>query len=59
MDSPAQKRAKAKYRKKVRTTMMQFYPNNETDAKIYAHIQKQPKKNQYLKSLVLRDMEQE
>ena len=59
MDTPAQKRAKANYRKKVRTVTLQFFPNNETDAKIYAHIQKQPKKNQYLKSLVLREMEQQ
>ena len=59
MDTPAQKRAKANYRKKVRTVTLQFFPNNEMDAKIYAHIKAQPKMNQYVKNLVLRDMEQE
>ena len=59
MDTPAQKRAKANYRKKVRTITMQFFPNNEDDAKVYTHIKAQPKMNQYLKNLVLRDMEQE
>ena len=59
MDTPAQKRAKANYRKKVRTVTLQFFPNNETDAKIYAHIKAQPKMNQYVKNLVLREMEQQ
>ena len=57
MDTPAQKRAKAKYRKQIRTITMQFFPNNEDDAKIYEHIKAQPKMNKYLKELVMRDIE--
>lgn len=56
MDTPAQKRAKAKYRKKVRAITMQFYPNNERDAKLLAHLKAQENTTQYLKSLVERDM---
>ena len=56
MDTPAQKRAKAKYRKKVRAITMQFYPNNERDAKLLAYLKAQENTTQYLKSLVERDM---
>lgn len=56
MDTPAQKRAKNNYQKKVKVFRLQFYPNNERDKELYAHIKAQPNTTQYLKSLIERDM---
>ena len=50
----AQNRAKQKYRKKVKQINIEFYP---TDADLLEHINKQPKKQTYIKDLIRADME--
>lgn len=51
----AQKRAKRKYQHdKVKTITLPFYPS---ESELWEHIQKQPVKAAYLKSLVRADME--
>jgi hypothetical protein len=52
----AQKRAKAKYRQKVNRLTIDFHP---TEADMWEHINKQPKKQTYIKDLVRRDMKGE
>ncbi len=52
----AQKRAKAKYRPKVKRLTLDFYP---TEADLITHIEKQPKKQTYIKDLVRKDMKGE
>lgn len=52
----AQKRAKAKYLTKVKRITVEFYP---TEADLIEHIEKQPKKQTYIKELVRQDMKGE
>lgn len=56
MKTEAQKRASAKYTKKVKQFNMKFYPNSELDQKIYEYMKTQDKINIYLKGLVAEDM---
>lgn len=54
MDSEAQKKAKAKYKaEKVKKMLLEFYP---TDAELLEHLNKQDKKQTYIKSLIREDM---
>lgn len=53
MPSEAQKKAVKKYREKVKQMTIQFYP---TEMDIYDHIQKQAKKQTYIKDLIREDM---
>ena len=53
MKTEAQKRAKANYLKKVKKVTVEFYPT-ETD--LIEHIEKQPKKQTYIKDLIREDM---
>lgn len=50
----AQKRAKAKYQQKVTRITIDFYP---TEADLIDHINKQPKKQTYIKQLIRDDIE--
>ena len=50
----AQKRAKAKYKSKAKRITIDFYP---TEQALLDHINKQPKKQTYIKDLVRADME--
>jgi hypothetical protein len=59
MDTPAQKRAKNNYQKKVKVIRLQFYPNNDADTEMYEFLKAQTNTTQFLKKLVKRDMEQE
>ena len=53
--SDAQKRASAKYiREKVNVFQVRFYPNDITE---WEWLQKQPNKNEYIRSLIREDME--
>jgi len=55
MASEAQLKANAKYVKEhTKTFSLRFYPK---DMDLYEHIQRQPKKAEYLKDLIRRDME--
>lgn len=57
MDSEAQKKAKAKYKaEKVKKILLEFYP---TDAELLEHLEKQPKKQTYIKNLIREDIEKE
>ena len=49
----AQKRAKAKYRQKTKRIYVDFYP---TEIALIEHIEKQPKKQTYIKNLIRKDM---
>lgn len=49
----AQKRAKKKYRGKVRRIYVDFYPS---EADLIEHIEKQPQKQTYIKDLIREDM---
>ena len=57
MDTPAQKRAKNNYQKKVKVFRLQFYPNNENDTAMYKHLKAQTNTTQYLKRLIKQDMQ--
>jgi hypothetical protein len=52
----AHKRAKKKYLPKVKRMMIEFYP---TEAELIAHIEKQPKKQTYIKDLIRADIKKE
>lgn len=52
----AQKRAKAKYKEKVNRLCVDFYP---TETALWEHLQNQPKKQTYIKDLILADMKGE
>lgn len=52
--SEAQQRALTKYKANVKRMTIDFPP---TDAELWEHIQKQPKKQTYIKSLIRADME--
>lgn len=57
MTSEAQKRAIQKYKaEKVKKVLLEFYPT-ETD--LVEHLQKQPKKQTYIKALIRADMKKE
>ena len=57
MDSEALKRAKAKYKsEKVKKVLLEFYP---TDAELLEHLEKQDKKQTYIKNLIREDMKKE
>lgn len=57
MDSEAKRRAKDKYKKeKVKRVLLEFYPT-ETD--LVDHLDKQEKKQTYIKTLIREDMEKE
>lgn len=49
----AQKRAKQKYQEKVKRFTVDFYP---TEADIYEQLQKQEKKQTYIKDLIRADI---
>lgn len=53
MTSDAQKKAVKKYKEKVKQMTIQFHPS-EMD--LYEHIQKQDKKQTYIKDLIRADM---
>ena len=50
----AEKNAKKKYRDKGQRLTMDFYPS---EAELWEHILKQPKKQTYIKDLIRADME--
>lgn len=50
---PTDRKARANYRKKVKKFQIEFYP---TEAELYEHINKQPKKQTYIKDLIRKDM---
>lgn len=54
MPSEAQKRANKNYRKKINRIMLDFSP---AEAELWEHIQKQPKKQTYIKDLIRSDIE--
>lgn len=55
--SEALKKARAKYKaEKVKKVLLEFYPT-ETD--LVEHLQKQPKKQTYIKALIRADMKKE
>ena len=54
MATEAQKKALEKYKANVKRLTVDFPP---TDAKLWEHIQKQPKKQTYIKDLIRADME--
>jgi hypothetical protein len=53
MTSEAQKKAVKKYKEKVKRLTVDFYP---TEMDLYDHIQKQAKKQTYIKDLIRADM---
>lgn len=55
MISDAQRRASEKYkREKTHSFSMRFFP---ADADVWAHLCKQPRKAEYVKALIRRDMD--
>ena len=57
METEARKRAKAKYKaEKVKKVLLEFYP---TDAELLEHLNKQDKKQTYIKDLIREDMKKE
>ena len=54
MTSDAQKKAVKKYKQKVNRITIDFSP---AEAALWEHIQKQPKKQTYIKDLIRADME--
>lgn len=50
-----EKKAKRKYLEKVKRILLEFYP---TEADLIEHIEKQPKKQTYIKNLIRKDMEE-
>ena len=53
MTSEAQKKAVKKYKEKVKRMTIDFAPSEE---ELYEHIQKQAKKQTYIKDLIRKDM---
>ncbi len=53
MTSEAQKKAVKKYKEKVKRLTIDFHPS---EADLYEHIQKQSKKQTYVKDLIRKDM---
>lgn len=56
MRSEAQKKADQKYKKKVKKMLLEFYP---TDAELLEHLEKQDKKQTYIKNLIREDIKKE
>ena len=56
MASESQKKALAKYKAKVKRFTLDFPPS---DVELWEHIQKQPKKQTYVKDLIRADMKKE
>lgn len=56
MVSEAQKRANAKYRKKMTQITVRFSPNEQ---KVYAYAKEQENVSGYIKRLIIEDMERE
>lgn len=54
MASEAQLKAVKKYKEKVKRITIEFHP---TEAQMWEHIQRQDKKQTYIKSLIKADME--
>ena len=54
--SEAQQKAKRKYLAKGKRITIDFYP---TEADLIAQVEKQPKKQTYIKDLIRKDMEKE
>lgn len=54
MASDAQKKAIKKYREKINRITVDFSP---AEAELWEHIQKQPKKQTYIKDLIRADIE--
>lgn len=54
MASDAQKKASKKYKEKLKRITVDFYP---ADAELWEHIQKQAKKQTYIKDLIRADIE--
>ena len=54
MLTDAQKRAKAKYRKKVAKVSIEFYPH---EAELIQKVNEQPSKQAYIKSLIKKDLQ--
>lgn len=54
MASDAQKKAIKKYREKINRITIDFSP---AEAELWEHIQKQPKKQTYIKDLIRADIE--
>lgn len=54
MVSEAQKKALKKYKEKIKRLTLDFTPS---EADLYEHISKQPKKQTYIKDLIRVDME--
>lgn len=52
----AQKRADRKYKTKVKKMLLEFYP---TDTDLIKHLEKQDKKQTYIKNLIREDMRKE
>lgn len=53
-ETDAQKRAAARYRReKTHSFSMRFFP---ADADVWEHLSKQPRKAEYIKMLIRRDM---
>jgi hypothetical protein len=56
MATDAQRRAIQKYRQKVKRITVSFYPTEEAE---WEHLQKQQKKQTYIKDLIRADMKGE
>lgn len=56
MATKAQRRALNNYRKKTKSIVIRFYPN-EADDEMYAWLKSQENTTEYLKGLVRADME--
>lgn len=56
MASDAQRKAVKKYKEKVKRITVDFYPTEED---LWEHIQKQEKKQTYIKDLIRADMKKE
>lgn len=56
MASEAQKKALEKYKAKVKRLTVDFPPS---DAELWEHLQNQPNKQGYIKSLIQADMEKQ
>ena len=56
MITEAQRKAKAKYNSKVKKVLIEFYP---TELDLIEHLEKQDKKQTYIKKLIRVDMEKE
>lgn len=56
MKTDAQRRAENAYRKKTKQIVVRFYPNDE-DEELYAWLKSRENTTEYIKSLVLADMQ--